>query len=185
MMDSFEFNKIAGGVLSALLVIFASKTLIGIAQSGHGHDEHAKPGYALPMPKEGAASAVAAPAAAAFNAGQVVAQISKASVEGGQAVFKKCGACHTGEKGGPNKVGPNLWGIVGRKGGSHEGFAYSEGMKAQPSWTLESLATFVHNPKGTVPGTKMVFAGIEETGDLADLLSYLRTLSDNPAPLPK
>lgn len=182
-MDSFEFNKIAGGVLSALLVIFASKTMIDISRSGHGHAE--KAGYTLPMPKEGASAVAAAPAAAAFDAGAVVAQISKASVDGGQAVFKKCAACHTAEKGGPNKVGPNLWGVVGRKAGSHEGFAYTDGMKSQPAWGFDTLAKFIHNPKGVVPSTKMVFAGIQEAGDLADLLAYLRTLSDSPAPLAK
>jgi cytochrome c len=182
-MDSYEFNKIAGGVLSALLLIVASKTLIGIAQSNHGHPE--KAGYTLPAPKEGAAGAAAAAPAAPFDAGKVVAQVANASAENGQATFKKCMACHTADKGGPNRVGPNLYGIVGRKAGSHEGFAYSEAMKAHPPWTYEALATYLHNPRGTVPGTKMVFAGVEEQGDLADLLAYLRTLSDTPPPLPK
>ena len=182
-MDSFELNKIAAGVLSALLVIFGTKTAITIAKSGHDHGPQ-KAGYTLPAPKEGLA-AVAAPAAAAFDPAKVTALLAKASVENGQATFKKCTACHTPDKGGPNRVGPNLYGIIGRKGGSHEGFAYTDGMKAHPAWTYEGLATFIHNPKGTVPGTKMVFAGISDAGELADLLAYMRTLADTPAPLPK
>lgn len=182
-MDSFELNKIAGGVLSALLVIFGTKTYIDIAQSSHGKVE--KAGYTLPAPKDAPAASGSAPAAAAFDPSKVTALLAKASVENGQATFKKCASCHTTEKGGPNRVGPNLYNIIGRKGGAHEGFAYTDAMKAHPAWTYEGLATFIHNPKAAVPGTKMVFAGIADPGELADLIAFLRNQADSPAPLPK
>ncbi|HUJ36875.1 MAG TPA: cytochrome c family protein, partial [Hyphomicrobium sp.] len=85
--------------------------------------------------------------------------------------------CHDGTSGGPNKVGPNLWGVVGRPKASHEGFNYSDAMKAKGgNWTPEDLAQFVHSPKTFVPGTKMLFPGIADQGELADLLAYLNTL---------
>lgn len=182
-MDSFEFNKIAGGVLSALLVIFASKTLIDIAQSAHHGPT--KAGYTLPAPKEGVAGGAAVPVVAAFSFAKVAEAIPKASTENGQSTFKKCAACHTPDKGGPNRVGPNLWGVIGRKAGTVAGFAYSDAIKSQPEWGWEKLAVYLNNPRSTVPGTKMVFAGIEDPIELADLLAYMRTLADNPAPLPK
>lgn len=177
-MNAFELNKYAGAVLAALLLIFGTRTALEIAQSGHGKDF--KPGFALPAPKEQPAAAAAAPAASAFSFAKVAEALPKASADNGQATFKKCATCHTIDKGGANRVGPNLWGVVGRKAGSHEGFAYSEGIKGKGEWTLENLATFIHNPKAYVPSTKMVFAGIADAGEMADLLAYLRKQSDNP-----
>jgi cytochrome c len=180
-MDSFMLNKIAAGVLSALLVIFGTKTYLDIA--AHSNHGPTKAGFTLPAPKEGAATA-AAPAAATFSFAKVVEALPKASVENGQSTFKKCTACHTPEKGGANRVGPNLWGVIGRKAGGVAGFAYSDVMKAQPEWSFEKLAAFINNPK-SIAGTKMVFAGISDPTEMADLLAYMRTLSDSPAPLPQ
>lgn len=181
-MNAFEFNKIAGAVLTALLFVFGGKTLLQIAE-GHQHLE--KAAYTLPLPKGGEAGGAAAEAPK-FDFAQVAALLPKAKAEAGQDTFKKCMACHTPEKGGPNKVGPNLYGIVGRDVGKHAGFAYSPAMSSHGGkWTFEELAKYLHDPKGAVPGNKMAFIGISDNADLADLLAYLRTLSDNPAPLPQ
>ena len=97
-------------------------------------------------------------------------------------------ACHTPAKGGRPLVGPNLWGIVGRKVAKSPAFEarYSEPMKAHGGeWSWEKLAEYLHKPATAVPGNKMVFAGIPDNADLADLLAYLRTLSDSPVPLPQ
>jgi cytochrome c len=181
-MDTFEVAKIAGAVLSALLVIVGFRTALEISEESRTPE---KPGYTLPPPAEqaspvkpGGGAAVPAPVALpAFDAAAVV----KASIEGnaqnGAATFKKCQACHDGTSGGPNKVGPNLWGVVGRPKASHEGFNYSDAMKGKGgNWTPEDLAQFVHSPKTFVPGTKMLFPGIADQGELADLLAYLNTL---------
>jgi cytochrome c len=182
LMDAFELNKIAGAVLAALLFAFATKTLTEIALRPH---KPAKPGYELPVTAPVAAGG-GAEAAAAFNFAKIKELLPKAKPEAGQDVFRKCAACHTGEKGAPNKVGPNLYGIIGRKIAQAPGFQYSEAMKNKGGdWSWENLATYIHDPKTTVPGNKMAFAGVKDDSDLADLLTYLRTLSDNPPPLPQ
>jgi cytochrome c len=116
----------------------------------------------------------------------VVALLPKASAENGKDLFKRCLQCHTPEKGGPNRVGPNLWGVVGRKSGAHAGFPYSEAMKTHNAdWSWQELATYLHDPKAAIPGNKMAFAGIKDNAELGDLIVYLRTLSDSPQPLPQ
>jgi cytochrome c len=178
-MDMFEFNKIAGAVLSALLLAFGLGTLIEI----FGSHAKPKPGYTLPMV---AAASTSGPAAAAFDFKKIQPLLAKASVDNGQAAFKKCATCHTPEKGGKNGQGPNLWGIVGKKMGAHEGFAFSEAVKSKGgTWSFDALANYIADPKGYIPNNKMAFAGIKDDGELADVLAYLRTLADTPAPLPQ
>lgn len=175
MMDSFELTKIAAAVLSALLLVFGFKTFVDIKTGGHGGG-HAAVGYALPMPKEAAAPAAAKAEAAgpAFDAAKVAAGVASANAGAGADVFKKCTACHTIDKGGANKIGPNLHGVVGRAKGSVAGFGYSDDIKGKGgNWSEADLATFIHDPKAYAPKTKMVFAGVKDPADLANLIAYL------------
>lgn len=174
MMDSFELTKIAAGVLTALLVIFGTKTIIELNTSGHGHGE-SHSGYVLPVEDAGSGGAKATAAAApAFDPAAIATAAATADAAAGEAVFKKCAACHTIDNGGANKTGPNLFGIVGRPKASHAGFNYSDDMKAKGgNWTLEDIAHFLHKPKEFIAKTKMSFGGIPDTGDLANLLAYL------------
>ena len=177
-MNTLELNKIVGAVLVAAL----SATVI--SQIGNMLVPTSR--HAAPHGEAGAPAESQAPAKPAEPEKPMAVLLQSASPQEGEKVAKACIACHSFEKGGPNKVGPDLWGIVGRPKASHEGFAYSDAMKKHGGeWTFADLAKFVHNPKGTVPGTKMVFAGIPDEATLADLLAYLRTLNDNPPPLPK
>ncbi|MBO0764067.1 MAG: cytochrome c family protein [Hyphomicrobiaceae bacterium] len=180
-MDGFEFNKIAGAVLSAMLVMTAGSTALDIALSRHGHE---KPGWELPVTE--AKHTPAGQAEPAFNAAAILSLLPKANADAGADTFKKCMACHTPNKGDRNLVGPNLWGIVGRKVATAPGFAYSEAMKSHGGeWSWDRLAKYLHKPADEVPGNKMLFPGVADNTDLADLLAYLRKLSDNPAALPK
>lgn len=179
-MNAFEFNKIAGAVLMALLLVFGGRTYMEIRDSSHGHKAAS---YALPMPKGDAGGGAAGPA---FDPAAVISLLSKASADGGKDAFKKCTACHTPDKGGPNRVGPNLYGVVGRDIGKHAGFAYSPAMSGHgDKWTFEHLVSYLHDPKGYIPNNKMAFVGVSDNAELADLIVYLRSLADSPAPLPQ
>jgi cytochrome c len=185
MMDSFELTKIAGAVLAALLLMFAPRTFIDIMREGH--NAPVANGFTLPKPApatEAASGGAAAPAA--FDPAKVVAMIATAKPDSGAQTFKKCLSCHTGDKTSPSKAGPNLWGIVGRPRASRSDFnGYSDAMKTKGGeWSYADLASFIHSPKTFVPGTKMAFAGVPDPQDLADLIAYLRTLSDSPPALP-
>lgn len=181
-MDSFEINKLIGGLLGTVFVVFS----VGIASdalfSSHAPE---KPGFPIEA-AEAAEGEAAAPAEAAKPIAELLAS---ADATKGQAVFKKCQACHSGEKGGPNKVGPDLWEIVDRPVAHHEGFAYSSGMKefakgGEEKWTFDNLNHFLTSPKNFVKGTAMGFAGLKKDDERADVIAYLRTLADSPVPLP-
>lgn len=178
MFDSFEINKILGAVLGTLLITLALNIVSGSIFSPH---KPAKPGYDIVVSEQPptGGGAVAAPEE------PIEQLLAKASPEKGASVSKKCLACHDFTKGGPNKVGPNLYGIVNRDRGTHEGFSYSAAMKGKGGkWTIQDLYAYLNNPRAFVPGTSMAFAGISKGSDRADLIAYLNTLADNPAPLP-
>ncbi len=176
-MDSFEFNKIAGAVLGTLLGVLV---LNFTAEAVFEPQEPAKPGYEIEV-KQAAATPGEKPAPEE----PIEVALASASVERGQTVAKQCGACHTFEKGAPNKTGPNLWGIVGRPRASEPGFAYSAAMKAKGGeWSIGELNKFLTNPRGYIPGVNMTFAGLQRESQRADVIDYLNTLADNPKPLP-
>lgn len=179
-MDGFELNKIAGAVLTAMLVIAGGKTAMDIALQKHKPE---KAGWALPITEVKPKSSEPE---VAFEPKAVLAMLPKASPDNGRDVFKRCLACHTPDKGGRNLVGPNLWGVVGRKIAEAPGFNFSEAMKNHPgAWNWEELAKYLHSPQQTVPGNRMQFPGVKDNTDLADLLAYLRTLADTPQALPQ
>ncbi|HEY7645491.1 MAG TPA: cytochrome c family protein, partial [Hyphomicrobiales bacterium] len=182
-MDKMTINMIAGAVLSSLLVIFGTSTFVNILYPRGGTPEHDEAQVANAA-HGGKAGAPEAPEPAA-PATPLPVLLAKASVDAGAAQAKKCAACHTFEKGGPNKVGPDLFDVVGRPVASHEGFAYSPALKAfGGNWDYEKLNCFIHSPKDCVPGTKMTFAGIKKDTDRADVIAYLHSISPDAPPLP-
>ena len=178
-MNSFELNKILGAILGTCLITLALN--IG-ASAIFAPEKPAKPGYNIAVQEHGAGDKAGAPVAEE----PMEAMMASASVEKGQATAKQCAACHTFEKGGPNRVGPNLWNIVGRKKASEPGFNYSAAMKAKGGeWSFGELYAFLANPRGVVPGTNMTFAGLSRGQQRADVIDYLHTLADSPLPMPK
>jgi cytochrome c len=178
-MDSFEFNKIIGAVLGTFLFLLALNI---VAEAIYAPTEPAKPGYEIEIKKPEAAAKPGQPAAPEESIEQLLA---KADVSRGEMIAKQCSACHTFQKGGPNGIGPNLWGVVGRPRASEPDFMYSDAMKAKGgTWTIDELNMFLTNPRGYIPGTKMTFAGLPRGNQRADVIDYLNTLADNPKPLP-
>jgi len=105
--------------------------------------------------------------------------VAAADATAGQQVFRQCMSCHNAQEGGPNLVGPNLWGVVGRPIGSVAGFHYSRTLAgADDTWTLENLNAFIENPQAARPGTSMPFAGVRNEEQRMNLLAYLSTLKD-------
>jgi cytochrome c len=178
-MDSFEFNKIAGGLLGTLLFTMA----LGVfSDAVFSHPKLAKPGYDLPAAEEASLEAGGAPAAVA----PLPERLAKADPKKGEASAKACAACHNFEKGAGAKIGPPLYGVVERQRASIPGFAYSDAMKSKPgNWTFDELDKFIANPKADIPGTKMAYAGEKDPQKRADIVDYLNGLSDSPKPLPK
>lgn len=181
MMDSFEFNKIAGAVLSVLLFVMG----LGIFSSAIFHAQQPKtPGYDLPSAEVAAAAAPAAPAATPVA--QILASANPA--KGAGLTKAACGACHNFEQGSGSKVGPTLYDIVNRPIASTASFAYSSSLqekaKTDKVWSFEALNAFILNPKGYASNTKMAYGGLKDDGRRGDILAYLRSLAASPAPLP-
>ena len=178
-MDSFEFNKIAGAVLGTCLFVVALN--IG-AEAIFAPQHPAKPGFEIEVKPQAAATASGAQAA---QEEPIEKLLASATVERGEADVKACAACHNFQKGGPNGIGPNLYGVVGRPRASAPGFSYSDAMKAKGGeWTVDDLNKFLTNPKNFVPGTKMTFQGFKGGSQRADVIAYLNSLADSPKPLP-
>jgi cytochrome c len=177
-MNSFELNKILGAILGTCLILLALNIGAGAI---FAPEKPAKPGYAIAV-KEGGAEK-AGPKAPEQP---IEVLLASASAEKGQATAKQCAACHTFEKGGPNRVGPNLWGIVGRQKAATAGFNYSAAMKAKGGeWTFDDLSKFLANPRGYVAGTNMTFAGLSRDQQRADVIEFLRGRADSPVAVPK
>jgi cytochrome c len=186
MSDPLLLNKWAGAVLGAALVIFGGRTAMDIALH---EPKMKKAGWDLPRPDPAAISKGGAPVAAAFDFAALaegLKKVSDANVSAGQDGFKKCAACHTIAKGGENRVGPNLWGVLNRQKAAVANFAYSDAAKAKGgTWSYENFAQFLWDPRGYMPGNKMAFAGVKDKQELTDLMAYLRTQADTPPPLPQ
>lgn len=178
-MDSFEWNKIFGAILGTALFVVGLNIVVSGFMAPH---QAAKPGMEVAV-VETHGPAEAPVAEVVPDWGTV---LPTADLAAGEAAHKPCLMCHTFEKGGPKKQGPNLWGIVGNKHAHMEGFAYSPAMQkvADKTWGYDELNAFLKAPKTAIPGTAMSFAGISKVQNRINLIAYLRSLSDSPAPIP-
>jgi cytochrome c len=178
-LDSYEFNRIAGAVLSALIVMMGLFVLTGYLF----HPKMpAKQSYVV----EGVVVEAEAGEAAGPAEQPVEFYLASADPARGEATFKKCASCHSITPGGANGIGPNLYGIVGAKHAHAAGFAYSDALKGKSAeaWTWATLDAWIKSPKAALPGNKMAFAGISKPQERADLLVYLNAQSGNPLPIP-
>ena len=181
MSDELHWNKIFGAGLATVLVILGTGQ---IAAHVFKSEPPEKAGYKVAV-AETSTGADSAPAMLP-DWGVV---LDKADVAAGQTTFAKCQACHNNASGGPNQIGPNLFGVVGRPTASHPDFAYSDAMKAHAkdsaNWTYDQIFQFLNGPQGWVPGTKMSFAGIHDAQDRINVIAYLRSQGSTGYAIPK
>lgn len=177
--DPLFVNKIAAAVLGAGLLAMITGF---IAHQIYQPKMPEKPAYVI---AEGVAPAGTKAAAEPAGPQPIGPLLAKADAASGEKVAKKCASCHSFDKGGANKIGPNLWNVVGAKMGQVAGFGYSGAMTGMgKDWDYQALSDFIYSPKDVVKGTKMTFAGLKKDQDRADLIVFLRSLSDSPKPLP-
>lgn len=180
-MKNLEGNKIVAAFLVACLIAMVSGKIADFLY--HPVHEPTTRGYTVDTSL--LASANGSAEQAEEEKPDLAALLAAATVEDGQKMAKKCVSCHSFDKGGAHKVGPALWDIVGITKASKPGFAYSDALKDIGSdWDYESLYAFLKSPKKYAPGTKMSFAGIRKPKDIANMIVYLRSLSDSPVALP-
>ena len=118
------------------------------------------------------------------NTGEIMALFSSTNAAAGAKIFKKCAACHSIAQGGANKIGPALWGVLGKKAGSVSDYKYSKAMSTHGKlWSLEEMNGFLTKPKEWVKGTKMSFAGLKNVKDRAAVILYMNENTGNPLPL--
>lgn len=179
-MSGLELNKFAAAILVAGLIAMIAGKATNLLY--HPVTEPAERGYQVAvLETEGDAGA------AEEDKGPVniLMYLHGGDAAAGEALTRKCTTCHTFEKGGAHKVGPNLWNVVNADIAAKDGYAYSEAMTSlEGTWTYQDLSVFLTKPKDYVPGTKMAYIGMKKPEDRADLLAYLRTLSDSPAEIP-
>jgi cytochrome c len=182
-MNSWDMNKVIGAVLGTVLFILAVKMIV--IPIVFYFPAPAKPGYIVQGVEEATSKAGAPEAQAQETVPDFGTVLPKADAASGQQVAQRCAQCHDWSKGGPDKIGPNLWGVLGRPRGSKPGYSYSSAMSSSHDpWTFEKLFVYLKSPASMVPGTKMTFAGLRSAQDRINLIAYLRTQSDSPVPIP-
>ena len=182
MKDELRWNKIFGGILGAVLLMLVVR--IG-AETLFARPALKTPGYAIAVasgPESGGSAEVA------DTPPDWGTELAKADVAAGEAVSQKCASCHNFANGGPNQTGPNLWGVLGRKPGSHAGFAYSSGMTEfggkTPVWDYQHVYEFLAGPAAYISGTKMSFVGLKKREDRINLIAWLRQQNSSPPAIP-
>ncbi len=175
---SLEKNKIFAAICIALITAWLTSFISAQAFNQHPLDKDA-------VEIEGATSSISTVSAKPKTAAPILHLIATADIARGKKLSKACAACHSFDKGGVNKVGPNLWNIINRKRASVASFSYSDAMSAKGgNWNYEGLNQFLWKPKKFIKGTNMNYLGIKKSEDRAAMIAWLRTLSASPAAAP-
>tara|TARA_B100000700_G_C14711745_1_gene699446 strand:- start:246 stop:779 length:534 start_codon:yes stop_codon:yes gene_type:complete len=177
-MNSFEINKIFAAIVIVFLLLFG----VGKITDFIFYVEKPKePAYVVEAPVIETGTSKASEAGK-VDIGKL---LSLGTLEHGEKVFKKCTACHVVAKGGKNKIGPALYGVLGRKSGSISDYKYSKALLAHnKNWSFEEMNGYLLKPQQHIKGTKMAFAGLKKEKDRASVILYMNSKSDNPLPTP-
>ena len=173
-------NKIITSIILAIILILGINKITDII---FFVEKPEKPAYQVAN-ISATATAETTSESSSSESGEIMALLASASVADGKKIFKKCTACHSIAKGGANKIGPALWGVLGRKAGSISDYKYSNAMAthAKP-WSLEEMNGFLIKPKDWIKGTKMSFIGLKKDTDRAAVILYMNQNTDNPLPI--
>ena len=182
-MDSFEINKIIAAILLTALIVIGIGKIVDVL-------------FYVEKPKLSAykvegidnvdsTQEVSAKTAKVVEAVDIKALLAMGDVAHGEKVFKKCSACHLVNKGGENKIGPALYGVIGRKIASKQDYKYSKAMKAYAKeWTFEEMNSYLIKPQAYIKGTKMAFAGLRKEKDRASVILYMNSKRASPKAIP-
>ncbi|HJL58278.1 MAG: cytochrome c family protein [Pelagibacteraceae bacterium] len=182
-MSGFEINKILASILVAI-IIFVIIGFVGNFIAKINYNESLVKAYKIDLPETSTDSTMQKTTDNEMDE-SISSLLASASLAKGEKIFNKCGACHNYKKGSKSKIGPNLWDLINRQKASVSGFAYSKALSEYGGkWTFEELDEFLYKPKEYISGTKMIFLGLNNVRDRANLMLWLRQQSDNPIPLP-
>jgi len=177
-MNGFEINKIVAAIILGVLLVFGVGKFTDLL---FYVEKPAKPAYEVEAP----VAKVASSQSSGSESVDIAKLLSLGTVEHGEKVFKKCSACHVVAKGGKNKIGPALYGILGKKSGSATGYKYSKALIAHGKvWSFTEMNSYLIKPQAHIKGTKMAFAGLKKEKDRASVILYMNSKSDNPLPKP-
>ena len=173
-------NKIITSIILAIILILGINKITDII---FFVEKPEKPAYQVAN-ISATATAETTSESSSSESGEIMALLASASVTDGKKIFKKCAACHSITKGGANKIGPALWGVLGKKAGSISDYKYSKAMAAHAKpWSLEEMNGFLIKPKDWIKGTKMSFIGLKKDTDRAAVILYMNQNTDNPLPI--
>ena len=178
-MNSFEINKIIAAIILTIVIVFGVNKLADVIYNVKAPEGNT---YNIVTETKEISKDDAVNVKSDTN---IIALLALGSIDHGKMVFKKCAACHSVSKSGSNKIGPALWGVIGRKAGSIGDYKYSKAMSEfGKTWDFETVNAFLIKPKDYVKGTKMAYVGLKKGKDRASIILYLNEQGDYPLPLP-
>ena len=178
-MNSFEINKIIAAIILTIVIVFGVNKLANVIYNVKAPEGNT---YNIVTETKEISKDDTVNVESDVN---IIALLALGSINHGKMVFKKCAACHSVSKGGGNKIGPALWGVIGRKAGSTSDYKYSKAMSEFGKiWDFEGMNTFLIKPKDYVKGTKMAYIGLKKEKDRASVILFLNQNSNNPIPIP-
>jgi len=174
-------NKIIVSVILAIILVFGINKIADVI---FYVEKPEKSAYQVDSVTTVASTTTTETNSVGSDSGNIMALFASTNADDGAKVFKKCAACHSIAEGGANKIGPALWGVIGRKAGSVPNYKYSKAMAAySKNWSFEEMNGFLIKPKDWIKGTKMSFAGLKNAKDRASVILYMNKNSSNPLPI--